>query len=61
VTSGWRAKWNVWVQRCGATALALMAYVKLPTNQDNLGNHSVEGGSIVRLQSNSGRLECGLE
>jgi hypothetical protein len=42
-----RLKWNVWGNDGGATALALMPFVKLPTNQDDLGNHSVEGGMIV--------------
>ena len=42
-----RAKWNAWGNDGGATALAIMPYVKLPTNQDNVGNHSVEGGAIV--------------
>ena len=42
-----RLKWNVWGNDGGATALALMPFVKLPTNQDDLGNNSVEGGLIV--------------
>ncbi len=41
-----RAKWNAWGNEGGATAFAVMPYVKLPTNQDNLGNDSVEGGVI---------------
>src|SRR6266550_835814 len=41
-----RAKWNAWGNEGGATAFAVMPYVKLPTNQDNLGNNSVEGGVI---------------
>ncbi len=44
-----RVKWNLWGNDGGTTALALMPYVKLPTNQDGLGNHSVEGGLIVPL------------
>jgi outer membrane putative beta-barrel porin/alpha-amylase len=44
-----RLKWNVWGNDGGPTALALMPYVKLPTNQDGLGNNSVEGGLIVPL------------
>src|SRR5262245_55061893 len=42
-----RLKWNIWGNDGGATALALMPFVKLPTNQDDLGNNSVEGGLIV--------------
>ena len=41
-----RAKWNAWGNEGGATAFAVMPYLKLPTNQDNLGNDSVEGGMI---------------
>jgi hypothetical protein len=44
-----RLKWNVWGNDRGATALALMPFVKLPTSQDDLGNNSVEGGIIVPL------------
>lgn len=44
-----RLKWNIWGNDAGPTALALMPYVKLPTNQDGLGNNSVEGGLIVPL------------
>src|SRR5207247_9851552 len=42
-----RLKWNAWGNDGGPTALGVMPYVKLPTNQDNLGNHSVEGGVII--------------
>ncbi|MSU44021.1 MAG: transporter [Pedosphaera sp.] len=44
-----RLKWNVWGNDGGQTALALMPYLKFPTNQDKLGNRSVEGGLIVPL------------
>ncbi|MES2572812.1 MAG: transporter [Verrucomicrobiota bacterium] len=44
-----RLKVNLWGNDGGATALALMPFVKIPTNQDDLGNHSVEGGLIVPL------------
>jgi hypothetical protein len=33
----------------GRTAFGMMPYVKLPTNQDDLGNDAVEGGVIVPL------------
>lgn len=44
-----RLKVNLWGNDGGKTALALMPYLKLPTNQDNLGNDDVEGGLIVPL------------
>ena len=44
-----RLKANMWGNDEGRTALALMPFVKLPTNQDDLGNNSVEGGLIVPL------------
>jgi len=42
-----RLKGNMWGNDGGRTALALMPFVKLPTNQDDLGNNSVEGGLIA--------------
>jgi len=42
-----RLKVNLWGNDGGTTALALMPYVKLPTNTDHVGNNSVEGGLIV--------------
>jgi hypothetical protein len=44
-----RSKVNLWGNDGGTTAFALMPFVKLPTNQDNLGNNSVEGGIIAPL------------
>ncbi|MFA6544825.1 MAG: transporter, partial [Limisphaerales bacterium] len=44
-----RVKWNVWGNDGGGTAFALMPYVKWPANQNQLGNHSVEGGLILPL------------
>ncbi len=44
-----RLKWNLWGNDGGSTALALLPFAKLPTNQDDLGNDSVEGGLIVPL------------
>jgi hypothetical protein len=44
-----RLKCNLWGNDGGATAMAVMPYVKLPTNQDGLGNNSVEGGLILPL------------
>lgn len=44
-----RLKMNMWGNDGGKTALAVMPFMKLPTNQDELGNNSVEGGVIVPL------------
>ena len=44
-----RLKLNLWGNDEGATAAALMPFVKLPTNQHQLGNEAVEGGLIVPL------------
>lgn len=46
-----RLKWNLWGNDGGTTAFALMPYLKLPTNQDLLGNgnRSVEFGLIAPL------------
>lgn len=44
-----RSKANVWGNDGGPTALGVMPFVKLPTNEDGLGNNSVEGGLIVPL------------
>jgi hypothetical protein len=44
-----RLKWNLWGNDGGTTAFAVLPYLKLPTNQDGLGNDSVEGGLILPL------------
>jgi Putative MetA-pathway of phenol degradation len=44
-----RLKYNFWGNDGGKTAFAAMPFVKLPTNQDELGNNSVEGGLILPL------------
>jgi hypothetical protein len=44
-----RSKVNLWGNDGGATALSLMPYIKFPTNQDDLGNNSVEGGIIAPM------------
>lgn len=44
-----RLKINLWGNDGGPTALALMPFVKIPTNSAQLGNTSVEGGLIVPL------------
>jgi hypothetical protein len=44
-----RLKINLWGNDGGATALAVMPYVKFPTSQDDIGNESIEWGLIVPL------------
>jgi hypothetical protein len=44
-----RLKYNFWGNDGGKTAFAAMPFVKLPTNQDDIGNNSVEGGLILPL------------
>lgn len=44
-----RLKMNIWGNDGGRTALAVMPFFKLPTNQDDLGNNDVEGGIIIPL------------
>jgi hypothetical protein len=41
-----RLKVNVWGNDGGKTALAVMPFVKFPSNQDGLGNNAIEGGII---------------
>lgn len=41
-----RCKTNLWGNDGGPTALAVMPFVKFPTNQNALGNDAVEGGVI---------------
>ena len=42
-----RLKHNIFGNDGGDSAFAVMPFVKLPTNTDNLGNNDVEGGLIV--------------
>lgn len=44
-----RVKVNLWGNDSGKSALALMPFVKFPTNSNDLGNNSYEGGFIVPL------------
>jgi len=44
-----RLKINVWGNDGGKTAFAVMPYIKFPTNQEQLGNNSIEGGIIIPL------------
>ncbi len=42
-----RLKINLWGNDEGSTALAVMPFLKFPTNQDQIGNDHVEGGVII--------------
>jgi hypothetical protein len=44
-----RCKTNLWGNDGGSTAFGVMPFVKLPTNQNDLGNRAVEGGVILPL------------
>jgi len=44
-----RLKINLWGNESGPTACGVIPFVKLPTNQDHLGNDDVEGGIIIPL------------
>lgn len=44
-----RLKVNLWGNDGGKTALAVMPFIKYPTNTDDLGNDDVEGGIIIPL------------
>jgi len=56
-----RLKHNLWGNDGGATALALMPFVKLPTNSGGIGNDAVEFGIIVPLAIGvSDRVGIGL-
>ena len=44
-----RLKINLWGNDEGKTAFAFMPSMKIPTNQNQLGNNSVEGGIILPL------------
>jgi hypothetical protein len=51
-----RLKQNLWGNDGGRTAFAMMPFVKIPANQDNLGNHAIEGGVILPIAAG---LPCG--
>jgi hypothetical protein len=44
-----RLKINCWGNDGGKTAFAVMPFLKFPTNEEGLGNDSVEGGVILPL------------
>jgi hypothetical protein len=47
-----RLKWNIWGNDGGATALAVIPYVKVPTASTGIGNPLVEGGALLTLGIN---------
>jgi hypothetical protein len=46
-----RTKWRFYEDAASGTSVALLPYVKLPTNSGGVGNQSVEGGLIVPWQT----------
>ncbi|MDI1251536.1 MAG: transporter [Lacunisphaera sp.] len=46
-----RTKWRFYESADTYTAIAVMPYVKIPTNTGGVGNDAVEGGLIIPLQS----------
>ncbi len=42
-----RLKYNIWGNDNGDNAFALLPYIKLPLNSDDLANDSIEGGIIL--------------
>ena len=57
-----RLKINLWGNDAGQTALALLPFIKFPTNTARLGNSSMEGGLIVPLSIKlAGGWDLGLE
>lgn len=44
-----RIKYNLWGNDGGRTAMALLPFVKIPSNQDHLANNAVEGGIRIPL------------
>jgi Putative MetA-pathway of phenol degradation len=42
-----RSKWNFWGTEAETSALAVLPYIKIPTNTGGVGNDRVEGGLVV--------------
>ena len=56
-----RLKFNLWGNDGGASAGALMPFVKWPTSQDKLGNHAIEAGIIIPVSFDLGAgFSCGV-
>jgi hypothetical protein len=47
-----RSKWRFYDDPASGTAVALLPYIKLPTNSGGVGNDAVEGGVIVPWTTN---------
>ena len=47
-----RTKWRFYEDQASGTAIALLPYVKLPTNTGGVGKKAMEGGLIVPWQTN---------
>ena len=47
-----RLKYSFWGNGGGPSAFGVIPFVKVPSNQDHLGNHAVEGGIILPLALN---------
>lgn len=54
-----RTKWKFWQDETAGAALALIPYVKIPSNTDNVGNDAIEGGLIVPWEKVVGALKAG--
>jgi hypothetical protein len=53
-----RLKINFWGNDGGPTALGFLPFVKFPTNSDQLGNNSVEGGALFPFAA---KLSAGVD
>ena len=57
-----RVKVNFWGNDGGQTAFGMMPFIKFPTNQNNLGNNSIEGGIIFPFAiSLSDKWDVGMQ
>ncbi len=54
-----RTKWLFWDDQPTGQKLALIPWVKLPSNTNGLGNHSVEGGLLVPWTRTQGPFTFG--
>lgn len=50
-----RTKWTFWRDEASASALAVMPYVKVPTNTDDVGSEAIEGGIMFPWAMGVGR------
>lgn len=49
-----RTKWRLWEDKTAGAALAVMPYVKIPSNSAGLGNGAVEGGLVIPWEIKTG-------